>query len=608
MAAIFGEDELLRHPPDPFEEKILTGRNSFDDLRAQLAQESDESAGPSSTPRRPSGLGSATGTTRPRPVRDAVPRDDSPAAPTLPMGSTGASSEAQGRIAELRRDLAARTAARTAGADAASAAPTTPSRFFHGDPASGTGASRPTGVGSRRPTGLSDAAPATNPSSSDERIAALRRDLSTRQPAAAPAPAPEPLVEEPPARVRPAVSRPTPSGVSRPQPRPRPAGTPTGAEPVRTRPRPQPPVVDEDIFEPLTAARPAPAVKPYVEEPPIPAAETEVRVPQRRPRPTRPAPPVVEDEVVAVDEEPVDLAPEPEVVEPAVAEPVAPEPEVDFVPAPTTRRPAAKPAAPAPKPVPQATRVPAAPTGPAVVTVSGLTKTYGKAATTVEALRGVDLTVAEGSLTAVMGPSGAGKSTLLHLLAGLDAPTAGSIVVGQQTVSSMSGRERTKFRRETVGFVFEAFSLLPELTVAENIRLPLTIRRQKPDQSWYDQVTATLQVTDILGRRPDELTPAQYQRVACARASIAHPALVVADEPTGDLDSQAAASLLAALGTCTANLGMTILVATHDPGVAASSDQVYFLRDGVVADTVTAPTLDQVIDKLRALSMGGSVR
>ncbi len=639
LAAIFGEDELLRHPPDPFEEKILTGRNSFTDLRDQLAQESDGPASPA--PSAPP--------TRPRLSRPSA----EPAETARPSGAAAASSrpsDPQSRIAELRRDLDARSAARQAAASAASSS----SRFFREEPGAtttgrpGSGRTVPPSAGERpaRPTG-SGTAPrpsterptpprpaasgASRPSSTDDRIAALRRDLANRrsQTGAAPTPA-EPAPAVPPARPareplatdRPRTPR--PAGESHPTREPHPAepltrrrpGSPAPAEPEATpqtgRPHPsgsgvrpaesagprqedhrrQPApaeapaapavdLIDESLFVPPQespaaaegSARPAPAEETTPPRPsgrrhgqakPAPEAETPVAAPVAEPAPSRPQP-----------------------------------------------RPSARPPAPAPAGKPR--QQPAREQGPAFAPASSdvavaqqVTKVYGRGASQVEALRGVDLSCAPGLLTAVAGPSGSGKTVLLHCLAGLESPTSGTISVGGQSVERMDAKQLAAYRRDSIGLIFRSGSLVEGLTVEENIRLPFDIRKETVDSSWYDQVMKVLRLADLASKKPGDLSVGAQQRVACARAVLAKPVLIVADEPTGDLDTVAAADLLVLLRTCVSQLGQTVLLATHDPQVAAVADRVVLLGDGRVVDRLDSPGADQLSAAWSSLGRSGS--
>jgi putative ABC transport system ATP-binding protein len=228
-------------------------------------------------------------------------------------------------------------------------------------------------------------------------------------------------------------------------------------------------------------------------------------------------------------------------------------------------------------------------------------KTYGRAATTVTALDHVSVGFAAGQLTAVMGPSGSGKSTLLHCLAGLDTVDSGRLVVGGTEVSALDERGRTRLRRERLGFVFQAFNLLPTLTAAENIELPLALARRAPEAAWRERVVAAVGLADRLHHRPAELSGGQQQRVAVARALIGQPDLVFADEPTGNLDSRASAEVLGFLRRSVEELGQTVVMVTHDPFAAGHADRVVFLADGHIVDQVLDPGAEQILDRMRAL-------
>jgi putative ABC transport system ATP-binding protein len=230
-----------------------------------------------------------------------------------------------------------------------------------------------------------------------------------------------------------------------------------------------------------------------------------------------------------------------------------------------------------------------------------LTKIYGEGLAEVRALDGVDLRVPTGSFTAVMGPSGSGKSTLLHCLAGLDRPSSGTVRIGGTDLAALKDKELTQLRRDQVGFVFQAFNLVPTLTAEENILLPLRLGRRDPDPAWMDGVVTSLGLADRLGHRPAELSGGQQQRVAVARALITRPQLVFGDEPTGNLDRASGAELLTLLRRSVDDLGQTIVMVTHDPGAAANADRVWFLADGRVVDELLDPTVDAVLDHIRAL-------
>ncbi|MDR1799804.1 MAG: ABC transporter ATP-binding protein [Bifidobacteriaceae bacterium] len=240
-----------------------------------------------------------------------------------------------------------------------------------------------------------------------------------------------------------------------------------------------------------------------------------------------------------------------------------------------------------------------------MVRASGLTKVYGRGENAVQALREVSLEVARGQLTAIMGPSGSGKSTLMHCLAGLDSPTGGQIVVDGLTISDMSQRELTKVRRDRLGFVFQAFNLIPTLTARENITLPLDIARRKTDPEWFDAVVDALSLRDRLHHKPAELSGGQQQRVACARALISKPAVVFADEPTGNLDSTASREVLGFLRRSVDDMGQSVIMVTHDPNAASYSDRVLFLNDGVFVAELESPNVDAVLEALRRLEHRG---
>ncbi|MDX3355253.1 ABC transporter ATP-binding protein [Streptomyces sp. ME01-24h] len=230
---------------------------------------------------------------------------------------------------------------------------------------------------------------------------------------------------------------------------------------------------------------------------------------------------------------------------------------------------------------------------------TALTKSYGMGETRVVALDAVDVEIARGRFTAVMGPSGSGKSTLMHCLAGLDSVTSGQVWIGETEITGLADRELTRLRRDQVGFVFQAFNLLPTLTAAENITLPMDIAGRRPDREWVDRVIDTLGLRDRLGHRPAQLSGGQQQRVACARALASRPQLIFADEPTGNLDSQAGAEVLGFLREAVDALGQTVVMVTHAPGAAAWSDLVLFLNDGRIVDEMHEPTADGVLERLK---------
>ncbi|MCW2758527.1 MAG: transporter related protein [Nocardioidaceae bacterium] len=216
-----------------------------------------------------------------------------------------------------------------------------------------------------------------------------------------------------------------------------------------------------------------------------------------------------------------------------------------------------------------------------------LTRTYGSGDTRVDALAGVDLDIAAGRFTAIMGPSGSGKSTLMHCLAGLDTPTSGSVVVGETELAGLDDTRLTRFRRDHIGFVFQAFNLLPMLTAGQNILLPLELANRRPDRNWYDTVVDVLGIRDRLGHRPSELSGGQQQRVAVARALVTRPAIVFADEPTGNLDSHSSAEVLGFLRRSVRELGQTVVMVTHDQTASEYADDVVVIEDGRVASRRT---------------------
>ena len=224
----------------------------------------------------------------------------------------------------------------------------------------------------------------------------------------------------------------------------------------------------------------------------------------------------------------------------------------------------------------------------AVVSARGLTRCYGAGDTAVHALRDVSVDIARGRLTAVMGPSGSGKSTLMHILAGLDKPTAGFVTVAGQEIGDLDDTALTQLRRDHIGFIFQFFNLLPMLTAAENIVLPLKLAGVRPDQNWLDQVVASVGLTDRLKHRPSELSGGQQQRVAVARALVSEPTVLFADEPTGNLDSKSSHEVLELLRDAAAEFGQTTVMVTHDNDAAAAADRRIHIEDGlVVADEVT---------------------
>ena len=234
---------------------------------------------------------------------------------------------------------------------------------------------------------------------------------------------------------------------------------------------------------------------------------------------------------------------------------------------------------------------------------TGLTKIYGSGNTRVVALDHVDVGFEAGKLTAIMGPSGSGKSTLLHCMAGLDTISEGETRVGDTRISELSDKELTLLRRQRLGFIFQAFNLVPTLTARENILLPLMLGGREPDEAWANEVIDSLQLDERLTHRPDELSGGQQQRVAVARALVSQPDIIFADEPTGNLDSKSGHEVLSFLRRAVDDWNQTVVMVTHDPGAASFADVVIFLRDGQVVGDLTEPTTDQVIDRIRDLEV-----
>ncbi|MHC5908844.1 ABC transporter ATP-binding protein [Streptomyces sp. S6] len=236
----------------------------------------------------------------------------------------------------------------------------------------------------------------------------------------------------------------------------------------------------------------------------------------------------------------------------------------------------------------------------------GLTKAYGSGETAVVALDSVDVDIARGRFTTVMGPSGSGKSTLMHCLAGLDSVSAGRVWLGDTEITGLKDRELTRLRRDRIGFMFQSFNLIPTLTAAENITLPMDIAGRGPDQEWLARIIDTLGLRDRLKHRPAQLSGGQQQRVACARALLSRPELIFADEPTGNLDSRAGLEVLTILRQAVDTLGQTVVTVTHDPNAAAHSDLVLFLADGRLVEDMERPTAEGVLERMRMFAGGGS--
>lgn len=236
----------------------------------------------------------------------------------------------------------------------------------------------------------------------------------------------------------------------------------------------------------------------------------------------------------------------------------------------------------------------------------GLRKTYGKGEASVAALDGIDLDIGAGQFTAIMGPSGSGKSTLMHCLAGLDEVSEGRVQVGDTDITQLKEKSLTKLRRDRIGFVFQAFNLIPTLSAKENILLPLAIAGRQPDDEWFDLVISTTGLTDRLSHRPSELSGGQQQRVACARALVSKPSIIFADEPTGNLDSTSGAEVLNFLRRSVDEFDQTIVMVTHDAVAAAHTDRVLFLADGKIVDELWEPDRETVLERMLGLSNGAN--
>jgi putative ABC transport system ATP-binding protein len=245
--------------------------------------------------------------------------------------------------------------------------------------------------------------------------------------------------------------------------------------------------------------------------------------------------------------------------------------------------------------------------GPPAASAVDLAKVYGFGDTQVIALGGVSVEFTAGQFTAIMGPSGSGKSTLMHCMAALDTPTAGQVFIGDVELSSLKDKELTRIRRDRLGFIFQAFNLVPTLNAKENITLPLDIAGKDIDKEWFDTVVRTVGLADRLKHKPKELSGGQQQRVACARALVSQPDIIFADEPTGNLDSRSGAEILAFLRNSVRELGQTIVMVTHDPGAAAYSDRVLFLADGQIVDEMADPNAEKVLERMKNFEPIGQV-
>jgi len=253
---------------------------------------------------------------------------------------------------------------------------------------------------------------------------------------------------------------------------------------------------------------------------------------------------------------------------------------------------------------PQADRVvPSPPDGSAPPAASAVdaVKVYGRGETAVRALDGITVAFTAGRFTAIMGPSGSGKSTLMHCLAGLDRLTSGHVLIGDTDLGILDDKALTTLRRDQVGFVFQQFNLVPTLTAAENMTLPLDLAGRKPDTEWFDTVVGMLALGDRLKHKPSELSGGQQQRVAVGRALMTRPAIIFADEPTGNLDSHAGAEVLEFLRTSVRTWGQTVVVVTHDPVAASYADRIVFLGDGRIVDEMAEPTAERVIDHMKRI-------
>ena len=232
---------------------------------------------------------------------------------------------------------------------------------------------------------------------------------------------------------------------------------------------------------------------------------------------------------------------------------------------------------------------------------SGATKIYGSGETEVRALDGIDVAFPKGRFSAIMGPSGSGKSTLMHCMAGLDDLTTGKVFIGDTDLTELNERELTLLRRSQIGFIFQAYNLVPTLNAIENITLPLDLAGLKADEEWVDEIVEVVNLKDRLTHKPSELSGGQQQRVAVSRALASKPEIIFADEPTGNLDSKTGTEILEFMQLATKELKQTIVMVTHDPVAASFSDQVIFLADGQVVGDLEDPTADRVLDQMRRI-------
>jgi putative ABC transport system ATP-binding protein len=247
------------------------------------------------------------------------------------------------------------------------------------------------------------------------------------------------------------------------------------------------------------------------------------------------------------------------------------------------------------------TTTPLAPPSTTAAATVDAVKIYGRGENEVHALDGVTVEFARGVYSAIMGPSGSGKSTLMHCVAGLDTLTSGRVLIGTTDLSTLNERQLTQLRRDKVGFIFQAYNLIPTLNALENITLPMDLAGRKIDKPWLDTVVNAVGLSQRLTHRPSELSGGQQQRVAVARALASRPEIIFADEPTGNLDSRAGAEILEFMRRAVSDMGQTIVMVTHDPVAASYSDHVLFLADGKIVDEMTAPTAERVLDRLKKL-------